>query len=81
MSALQSVSKALRFEVLATTGNARTARLTLPHGVVDTPVFMPVATQGTIKGEMGMGMGMVLGMEMGMGIGMVMLMEIESDTR
>lgn len=29
---------------------ARAARLTLPHGVVETPVFMPVGTQGTVKG-------------------------------
>lgn len=24
--------------------------MTLPHAVVDTPVFMPVGTQGTLKG-------------------------------
>ena len=29
---------------------ARTCKLTLPHAVVDTPVFMPVGTQGTLKG-------------------------------
>ena len=29
---------------------ARAATLTLPHGVVETPVFMPVGTQGTVKG-------------------------------
>lgn len=28
---------------------ARAGRLTLPHGDVDTPVFMPVGTQGTVK--------------------------------
>src|SRR5271168_1430165 len=39
-----------RFEVLATDGQARRARLTLPHGVVETPVFMPVGTQATVKG-------------------------------
>jgi queuine tRNA-ribosyltransferase len=39
------------FEVLKTdpTG-ARLGRLTTPHGVVDTPAFMPVGTQGTVKG-------------------------------
>ena len=26
------------------------AEMTLPHSVVDTPVFMPVGTQGTLKG-------------------------------
>src|SRR6188508_1246852 len=29
---------------------ARTARFTTPHGVVETPAFMPVGTQGTVKG-------------------------------
>ncbi|HPA41972.1 MAG TPA: tRNA guanosine(34) transglycosylase Tgt, partial [Candidatus Hydrogenedentes bacterium] len=28
---------------------ARAGRLTLPHGTVDTPVFMPVGTQATVK--------------------------------
>jgi queuine tRNA-ribosyltransferase len=37
------------FEVLATDGRARCGRLTLPHAVVDTPVFMPVGTQGAVK--------------------------------
>ena len=29
---------------------ARRGRLQLPHGVVETPAFMPVGTQGTVKG-------------------------------
>jgi len=37
------------FEVLATDGAARRGRLTLNHGVVETPVFMPVGTYGTVK--------------------------------
>ena len=39
------------FEVLKTdpTG-ARLGRLTTPHGVIDTPAFMPVGTAGTVKG-------------------------------
>jgi queuine tRNA-ribosyltransferase len=40
----------LRFETLATEGLARRGRLTLNHGVVETPVFMPVGTYGTVKG-------------------------------
>ncbi|TET25087.1 MAG: tRNA guanosine(34) transglycosylase Tgt, partial [Candidatus Cloacimonadota bacterium] len=32
-----------------TTTKARTGKLSLPHGEVHTPVFMPVGTQGTIK--------------------------------
>jgi len=37
------------FEVLATAGAARRGRLTLAHGVVETPVFMPVGTYGSVK--------------------------------
>ena len=40
----------LRFELLATEGLARRGRLTLNHGVVQTPIFMPVGTYGTVKG-------------------------------
>jgi queuine tRNA-ribosyltransferase len=42
----------LQFELLATEGHARRGRLTLRHGVVETPVFMPVGTYGTVKGVM-----------------------------
>jgi queuine tRNA-ribosyltransferase len=40
----------LHFELLATEGQARRGRLTLNHGVVETPIFMPVGTYGTVKG-------------------------------
>jgi queuine tRNA-ribosyltransferase len=40
---------ALSFEVLATEGRARLGRLRLNHGVVETPIFMPVGTYGTVK--------------------------------
>jgi queuine tRNA-ribosyltransferase len=45
------VSGAARFEVLRTdpTG-ARLGRLATPHGLVDTPAFMPVGTHGAVKG-------------------------------
>ena len=39
----------MQFEVLAKDGTARRGKLTLPHGVVDTPAFMPVGTYGTVK--------------------------------
>ncbi len=42
----------LQFQVLRTEGPARRGRLTLPHGVVETPIFMPVGTYGTVKGVM-----------------------------
>jgi queuine tRNA-ribosyltransferase len=40
----------LQFELLKTEGHARRGRLTLNHGVVQTPIFMPVGTYGTVKG-------------------------------
>ncbi|HSS52851.1 MAG TPA: tRNA guanosine(34) transglycosylase Tgt [Thermoanaerobaculia bacterium] len=40
----------LTFEILATDGAARLGRLTTPHGVVETPAFMPVGTLGAVKG-------------------------------
>jgi queuine tRNA-ribosyltransferase len=39
----------LKFELLATDGQARRGRLMLNHGVVETPIFMPVGTYGTVK--------------------------------
>lgn len=43
---------AFHFEVLSTdpTG-ARLGRLTTPHGVIETPAFMPVGTAATVKGQ------------------------------
>jgi queuine tRNA-ribosyltransferase len=38
-----------RFEVLAECGNARKGRFHTARGRVDTPAFMPVGTQGTVK--------------------------------
>ncbi|HXO19790.1 MAG TPA: tRNA guanosine(34) transglycosylase Tgt, partial [Thermoanaerobaculia bacterium] len=40
----------LRFDILATDGEARRGRLTTAHGVVETPAFMPVGTLGAVKG-------------------------------
>ncbi|MBK6790221.1 MAG: tRNA guanosine(34) transglycosylase Tgt [Betaproteobacteria bacterium] len=40
----------LQFDLLKTSGHARRGRMTLNHGVVETPVFMPVGTYGTVKG-------------------------------
>jgi queuine tRNA-ribosyltransferase len=38
-----------RFEIEAVDGKARAGRMVTPHGVVQTPVFMPVGTLGTVK--------------------------------
>lgn len=40
----------LRFRVERRSGLARLGRLTTPHGVVETPAFMPVGTLGAVKG-------------------------------
>ena len=44
----------LQFEILQTdpASHARRGTLTLNHGVVQTPIFMPVGTYGTVKGVM-----------------------------
>ena len=44
----------LKFELLKqdTATRARRGRMQLNHGVVETPVFMPVGTYGTVKGVM-----------------------------
>ena len=39
----------MQFELINTDNLARRGRLTLAHGVVETPVFMPVGTYGTVK--------------------------------
>jgi queuine tRNA-ribosyltransferase len=39
----------LAFRILKTNGTARRATMTLPHAVVETPVFMPVGTAGSVK--------------------------------
>jgi queuine tRNA-ribosyltransferase len=42
----------LNFQISRTEGQARRGRLELNHGVVETPIFMPVGTYGTVKGVM-----------------------------
>lgn len=39
----------LQFSLLATDGQARRGQITLNHGVVQTPIFMPVGTAGSVK--------------------------------
>ncbi|MGC4065339.1 MAG: tRNA guanosine(34) transglycosylase Tgt [Polyangiaceae bacterium] len=42
-------AKNVHFEIVARSGHARRGRLHTRHGVVETPAFMPVATQATVK--------------------------------
>jgi len=39
----------VQFKIDATSGNARATTLQMAHGTVQTPVFMPVGTQGVVK--------------------------------
>jgi queuine tRNA-ribosyltransferase len=38
------------FEIEATSGDGRAGKLITPHGIVETPVFMPVGTLASVKG-------------------------------
>ena len=44
------MTSAISFTVHHTSGQGRAATLTTTHGDVPTPAFMPVATQGSVKG-------------------------------
>jgi queuine tRNA-ribosyltransferase len=63
-----------QFHVLARDGAARRGEMRTPHGVVQTPAFMPVGTQGAVKGvthrdldNLGDGLGEGLGAEIILG--------------
>src|SRR5256884_440404 len=44
-----NAERLFEFTLDATSGSARAGTLTLPHGTVETPLFMPVGTQGTVR--------------------------------
>lgn len=39
----------MKYTLLKTDGHARRGRIELAHGVIETPIFMPVGTYGTVK--------------------------------
>jgi queuine tRNA-ribosyltransferase len=43
------MNKKFDFKLITTDGKARRGRIETPHGTVETPVFMPVGTAGTVK--------------------------------
>jgi len=47
---VRSDSARLEFEILARDGGARTGVLKTPHGPVETPAFVPLATKGSVRG-------------------------------
>ncbi len=46
---MRPTAEGFAFRVLSQDGRARRAELTTPHGLVETPTFMPVGTQGSVK--------------------------------
>jgi queuine tRNA-ribosyltransferase len=44
------MTDAFSFRLISTDGPARRGEFTTPHGMVQTPAFMPVGTQATVKG-------------------------------
>ena len=44
------MTDAFSFRLIATDGAARRGEFATPHGAVQTPAFMPVGTQATVKG-------------------------------
>ena len=44
------MTDAFSFRLIATDGEARRGEFATPHGAVQTPAFMPVGTQATVKG-------------------------------
>ena len=44
------MSESFSFRLIASDGAARRGEIVTPHGSVQTPVFMPVGTQATVKG-------------------------------
>ena len=43
-------SKEFSFELITQDDDARLGKIKTPRGSIETPAFMPVGTQGTIKG-------------------------------
>lgn len=50
MAAKAFFLSALSFKLKTTSGQARRGEITTAHGVIQTPIFMPVGTYGTVKG-------------------------------
>ena len=44
------MEKAIDWKITAQDGDARSGLLTTRRGIIETPVFMPVGTQGSVKG-------------------------------
>lgn len=49
MQGMPKAKKEFEFTLQKTKGKMRAAKMTTPHGVVQTPIFMPVGTVGSVK--------------------------------
>jgi len=49
-SSINNIEKPLKLEIVAKFNKARATKMTLPHGEVQTPVYMPVGTKAAMKG-------------------------------
>ncbi len=47
---IKAMRQPLKFNILKQFNKARASNLSLPHGDVRTPVYMPVGTKGAMKG-------------------------------
>ena len=43
-------SNEFSFELITQNDKARLGKINTPRGIIETPAFMPVGTQGTVKG-------------------------------
>src|SRR5262249_61726607 len=50
MTSPDDIMRDFGFDLLTTSGHARLGRIRTSHGAIETPAFMPVATQGSVKG-------------------------------
>ena len=46
---IAALMAALEFELLKTDGAARAGKITTDNGIIETPIFMPVGTIGSVK--------------------------------
>src|SRR5262247_997319 len=49
MTSPDDIMRDFGFDLLTTSGHARLGRIRTSHGAIETPAFMPVATQGSVK--------------------------------
>ena len=46
---IKNMKNKFNFKLISQDKNARLGKLTTAHGIIDTPIFMPVGTAATVK--------------------------------